>query len=129
MLGLSFVFLSGTSAVAAYALFVFAVGVASVSAAAALLRRLPLNTQGLGTAVAAFIMVMAGLGSGPTIVALVKQHILGDNAQTGSAIFLVGVLALLPALAVFSRPSRTKRASQQRETDSRQQRPTDRPSP
>jgi MFS family permease len=129
MLGLSFVFLSGTSAVAAYALFVFAVGVASVSAAAALLRRLPLNTQGLGTAVAAFIMVMAGLGSGPTIVALVKQHILGDNAQTGTAIFLVGVLTLLPALTVFGRPSRTKRASQQKESDGQQQRPTDRPSP
>lgn len=109
--GLSFVFVSGSTAVAAYALFVFAVGVASVAGASAFLRRLALNLQGFGTALVAFTMVMAGLGSGPTVVALVKQHILGGDAQTGLAIFLVGTLTLLTALALFGQQLRVGSAS------------------
>lgn len=104
-LGLGFVFLSDTWAVAAYALFVFAIGVASVAGASAFLSRLSLNLQGFGTALVAFTMVMAGLGGGPTIVALIKQHLLGGDAQLGLAMFLVGALALLAALLLFGRHS------------------------
>lgn len=111
LFGLIFVFLSGSWAVASYALFVFAVGVASVAGASAFLRRLSLNMQGFGTAVVAFAMVMAGLGSGPTIVALVKQHILGGDTQTGLAIFLVGSLTLLPALILFGQQRHAGSAS------------------
>ncbi len=106
LIGLSFVLLRGGAAVAAYALFVFAIGSVSVAGASAFLRRLSLNMQGFGTALLAFIMVMSGLGSGPTIVALVKQHMLGGDAATGMAILLVGGGALFPALVLFARQLR-----------------------
>lgn len=103
MFGLSFVFMSGSAAVAAYALVVFSVGVASVAGASAFLGRLSLEMQGFGTALVAFTMVMAGWGSGPTIVALVNQHMLGGDRQIGLAIFLVGLSTLLFSLLLFSR--------------------------
>nr|WP_246623574.1 MFS transporter [Sphingomonas colocasiae] len=102
LIGLSFVMLRGGAAVAAYALFVFAIASVSVAGASAFLRRLSLGMQGFGTALLAFTMVMSGLGSGPTIVALVKQHMAGGEAATGLAILLVGGGGLLAAMVMFA---------------------------
>ena len=106
LIGLSFVMLRGGAAVAAYALFVFAIASVSVAGASAFLRQLSLGMQGFGTALLAFTMVMSGLGSGPTIVALVKQHMPGGDAATGMAILLVGCGALVPAMLRFVRQLR-----------------------
>lgn len=88
-------------ALAGYAGFVFAVALANVAAYSAVLNAMPVSMHGRTTAVLAFLLILGGLAAGPSLVALVTDHLFRDSARIGLSIALVCVVALIPAVVLL----------------------------
>lgn len=81
-----------------YFFLVLAVG----SGPATLQEVTPRRMRGMQHAFAVLAVNLLGLGLGPTIVALITDHVLHDEAQVGLAIAIAAPLALLGALVFAS---------------------------
>jgi len=90
-----------------YAGFAFVVGVANVGCTAAILEIVPNAMQGTAIAILAFVLILTGLASGPTFVALITQHLLKGDSSVGISIILVGAISLIPAIAMLWKGART----------------------
>jgi MFS family permease len=62
---------------------------------------LPNTMRGMGTSLAAFGNTIAGLGLGPTLVALATEHAFRDPAAVGVAIATVAAPAIVAAAVCF----------------------------
>lgn len=80
-----------------YGLLVFLVAVVNVTSCSAFLRFVPNSNQGLATAVMSFVLTLTGLASGPTVAALVTDHVFRSPDMVGVSIALIGLIVLVPA--------------------------------
>jgi predicted MFS family arabinose efflux permease len=77
--------------------------VAAISGIAAIQELVAGDSRGVGIALVAFCNTLLGLGLGPTLVALVTDHVFADPVAVGVAVSLVVVPASLAALVLFAR--------------------------
>ena len=75
---------------------------ASISGIAAIQSLVPAEYRGVGMALVAFCNTLLGLGFGPTLVALVTEHVLGDPVAVGYAITSVVLPASFIAVTLFT---------------------------
>lgn len=82
-------------------LWTCASSLAAISGIAAIQSLVPAEYRGVSMALVAFCNTLLGLGFGPTLVALVTEHVYRDPAAVGPAISTVVVPAGLVAVALF----------------------------
>ncbi len=82
-------------------LWTCASSLAAISGIAAIQSLVPAEYRGVGMALVAFCNTLLGLGFGPTLVALVTEHVYRDSAAVGYAISLVVVPAGVVAVVLF----------------------------
>jgi hypothetical protein len=92
---------SETVVLAGLGFWTCASSLASISGIAAIQSLVPAEYRGVGMALVAFCNTLLGLGFGPTLVALVTEHVFGNPAAVGYAITAVVLPAGLIAVLLF----------------------------
>jgi MFS family permease len=92
---------SPTATVASIFAWILVSSVAGTIGIATTLDLLPHDSRGLGTATIAFCNTIIGLGLGPTLVALVTEHVYGTPAAVGVALSTVITPAIATSCALF----------------------------
>jgi len=86
---------------ALYAPFSVLDGVALAAGVTAIQTLVPTNRQGFIIAVQAFVYVIAGLGAGPTFVAVVTEGIYKDPLMVGRSLSVVSAISLLVGIPLL----------------------------
>jgi MFS family permease len=86
---------------ALYAPFSVLDGVALAAGVTAIQTLVPANRQGFIIAVQAFVYVIAGLGAGPTVVAVVTEGIYKDPLMVGRSLSVVAAISLLVGIPLL----------------------------
>ncbi|MEA1672723.1 MFS transporter [Nitrospirillum sp. BR 11163] len=97
--------LPGTAplAVTGFTIWMLGTTIIGIAGVAALQELLPNELRGVGMSLTSFFNMALGLGLGPSLVALVTEHVYGDAAAVGWAIVTVALPAAVAGLALFTR--------------------------
>ena len=79
---------------------------AAIAGVAAIQNCVPAEYRGVGMALLTFCTTLLGLGCGPTVVALITDHVFGNPASVGFSIAVTAVPAGVIALVLFLLASR-----------------------
>jgi MFS family permease len=108
MILLSYTLVPAGLALVLYWLLIFVLAVLNVAASSAFLKAVPNALQGTASAILAFVLILTGLASGPTLVAAMTDMYFQDEKRVNESILFIGIAVLLPAFVVLWRLRRAQ---------------------